>query len=126
MRKNKVLKIIKSKGWKVVINNLDFRRQAPELWYEYTDIPILRIEKDGKYIELTVYGEIRIFGKRENTRFIYNFGKPDGELTYYLRRHGEWWNNNWFEIDENGSSYEYFEEPFFSLDDAVKELLRRL
>ena len=126
MNKRELERELKKAGWEIEINNVDFRRQDAVFWYDYDgNPPIIRITKGNNYIELVATGEIRIFGKRDGTCFVFKGGNPDGEPTYYLRKHGRWENNNWFEIDENGSSYKTFEEAFYTLDDAVKELIRR-
>jgi hypothetical protein len=120
------METIKGKGWNVEVDNIDFRKQDATLWFGFdSENPILQVSKGEHVIQLIATGEIRIYGKR-NKHFIYKGGNPDGELTYYLRRYGNWQNNNWFEVNHDGSSYETFETPFYLLNEAVQELLSRL
>jgi len=121
-----LFKEIKAKGWSVDVDNIDFRRQDATLWYGFdSSTPILQVSKGEHIIQLIAVGDIRIYGERK-ARFIYKGGKPLGELTYYLRKYGSWENNNWLEVSADGSSYETFETPFYTLDDAVSEFLSRL
>ena len=137
MNRKQLLKEIKKKGWNIDVDNIDFRRQDATLWYGFDGVPpILVISKEkrskGKrIIELIATGDIRIYGKRK-AHFIFQGGKPDGELTYHLRKNGRWENNNWFEIGEvtiennHSTSYESCDTVFYTLNDAVQELLSRL
>ncbi len=126
LNKAKLVREIKAKGWSVDVDNIDFRKQDATLWFGFdSENPILQISKGEHTIQLIATGDIRIYGKR-NARFVYKGGKPDGKLTPYLRKHGNWENNNWFEVNYDGSSYDSFEEPFYVLNDAVHELLKRL
>jgi len=86
----------KGKGWKIEENNLDFRRQDCTLWYN-TDT-VVSLSKEGFWAEIIPSGDIRIYGKKDSTEFVYKGGNPRGELTNYLRKNGEWENNNWFEV----------------------------
>jgi hypothetical protein len=120
------MEIIKGKGWNVEVDNIDFRIQDATLWFGFdSENPILQVSKGEHVIQLIATGDIRIYG-RKNAHFIYRHGKPDGKLTYYLRRYGNWENNNWFEVNHDGSSYETFETPFYTLNEAVQELISRL
>ena len=123
MNKNELYKKLRKYGWEVTIDNIDFRRQAPELWHGYDHDIILEARKGRHIVQIVVTGEIRIYSKRRH--FIYKGGKPDGELTYYLRKYGEWENNNWFEVNMDRSSYEFFEIPHYTLNEAVEDLLKR-
>jgi len=125
MNRKQLLKEIKGKGWNIDVDNIDFRKQDATLWYGFDTEPILQVSKGKHKIELVATGDIRIYGKR-NAHFIYRGGNPDGELTYYLRKYGRWENNNWLEVSADGSSYETFETPFYTLNDAVQEFLSRL
>jgi hypothetical protein len=126
MNRKQLFREIRKKGWSIDVDNIDFRIQDATLWYGFdSENPILQVSKGNHTIQLIATGDIRIYGKR-NAHFIYEGGKPDGELTPYLRKYGSWQNNNWFEINDDGSSYETEETPFHLLDDAVKELLSRL
>jgi len=77
---------------------------------------------------LIAVGDVRIRGSRGKAYFEYDddTGEEKGNLTPYLRKFGEWENNNWFEVNTNGSSYEELEEPYYTLDSAVNELLSRI
>ena len=126
MNQRELVREIRKRGWNIDHNNIDFRRQDVTLWYGFDgEEPILIVSKDNHVIRLIATGDIRIYGER-NAHFVFKGGNPDGELTHYLRKHGSWENNNWFEIDQDGSSYETFETPFYTLNDAVEELLSRL
>jgi len=50
--------------------------------------------------------------------------KEDLPDIYANSENGE--NNNWFEVNTDGSSYEELEEPYYTLDSAVNELLSRI
>jgi hypothetical protein len=126
MNKRRLMKVIKARGWRVDVDNVDLRRQDATLWFGFdSENPILQVSKGEHVIQLIATGDIRIYGKR-NARFVYRDGKPEGKLTYYLRRYGDWENNNWFEVNDDGSSYITAETPFHFLNDALKELLSRL
>jgi hypothetical protein len=126
MNRKQLLREIKMKGWNIDVDNIDFHIQDATLWYDFnSENPILQVSKEKHIIQLIATGDIRVYGER-NAHFIYKGGKPDGKLTSYLRKHGTWENNNWFEINDDGSSYETFETPFYTLNDAVQHLLSKL
>jgi len=126
MNRKQLFREIRRKGWNIDVDNVDFHIQDVTLWYDFdSENPILQVSKEKHTIQLIATGDIRIYGKR-NAHFIYKGGKPDGDLTCYLRKHGNWENNNWFEINDDGSSYETFETPFYTLNDVLQELLSRL
>ena len=125
MNRKQLLKEIKKKGWNIDVDNIDFRRQDATLWYGFDETPILQVSKGRRIIQLIACGDIRIYGKGK-AHFIFQGGKPDGKLTYNLRKYGRWEDNNWFEVNSDGSSYETFEKAFYTLNDAVQELLSRL
>lgn len=124
INKRSFLRTVKGKGWTVVKTNADFRTQDCTLYWNVE--PVISLEKDGHRMELLAVGDIIIYGKRERNHFVYKGGNPSGKLTSYLRANGLWENNNWFEINQDGSSYQTFETPFYILDEAVGELLSRL
>lgn len=125
MNQTQLLKAIREKRWTIDVDNIDFRRQDVTLWFGFDgEDPVLQVSKANRIIRIIATGDIRIIGER--THFIFKGGKPDGELTSYLRKHGRWENNNWFEVDADGSSHDTFETPFYTLNDAVEELLARL
>ncbi len=126
MRKKQLFNQIRKKGWNIDVDNIDLRRKDATLWYGFdSENPILQISKEERTIQLIATGDIRIYGKR-NAHFIFKGEKPEGKLTPYLRKHGTWENNNWLEINDNGSSYKTFETSFFNLTDAIRELLSKL
>lgn len=125
MDRKRLFKILRARGWNVDIDNIDFRKQDVTLWYDFdSENPILQVSRNKDIVQLIAAGDIRITSERKC--FIYKGGKPQGELTHYLRKHGEWGNNNWFEVNMNGSSYESFEEPYYDLEDAITNLLARI
>ena len=124
MRKRSLIKNIKKHGYKIIENHVDNRIQDSINWYWTNSEPILAIEKNGHRLELICAGDIRIYTERKS--FIYKGGNPDGILTSYIKKHGRWENNNWFEINENGSSYNDFEDPYFDMDTALDAMLSRM
>jgi len=86
-------------GWELTVKP-DFRRQDSTLYYE--DSLAIEVKKGPYTVQVEAVGDIRIYGKRdshgEHRHFVFKGGKPSGELTYYLRKHGQWENNNWFEV----------------------------
>jgi hypothetical protein len=129
MNKKQLLREVEKHGWKVEIDNIDFRKKDAVLWRGFdSENPILQVSKGKHIIQLIAVGDIRIYGKRRNTYFEYDdeSGQEKGRLTRHLRKFGEWENNNWFEVNTDGSSYEELEEPYYTLDSAVNELLSRI
>jgi hypothetical protein len=129
VNRKQLFREIRKKGWSIDVDNIDFRKKDATLWRGFdSDNPILRISKGKHFIELIAVGDVRIRGRREKTYFKYDddTGEEKGNLTPYLRKFGEWENNNWFEVNSDGSSYEEFEEPYYSLDSAVSDLLSRI
>jgi hypothetical protein len=126
VNRKQLFREIRKEGWNIDVDNIDFRIQDVTLWYGFdSETPLLQVSKGKHTIQLIATGDIRIYGKR-NSHFVYKHRRTDGKLTPYLRKYGSWENNNWFEINDDGSSYETFETPFYALNGAVQELLSRL
>jgi len=130
MNKKKLLKMITEKGYFVNVNNIDFRNKDCTNYYDCEN-PILKatsLNKEKKTVELLCVGDIRIYGKTKG--FVYKGGNPDGKLTNYLKKHGEWENNNWFEIEDNNDSKnpmgEIGGDVFYDIDSAVTNFVGRL
>lgn len=124
MNKKDFLRLVKEKGWTTEHYDIDFRSQDAVL--NWNKDVMLKLTKDNKVIYLIVTGQIRIYGKRTGTEFVFK-GKSrvSGTLTPYLRKHGYWENNNWFEV--------HFDEHWgdggtvgHSLIDAIDEVIEHL
>ena len=126
--KRMVVRKIRKLGYKILINNLDFRAKDSVLWwdYDYTN-PILLVENEKYRITLVAVGDIRIYGKNEENYFEYN-GNWRGELTYYLRKTGRWENGNWFEVEIFDKENKEYYEPIieFDLEEIVNILLKNI
>ena len=125
MTKSDFIKEVAKRNWKITELNADFRVQDCTEYYNLGFCgALVRVEKEEDYIEIIVTGEIRI--NTPNRTFLYKGGNPLGELTPHLKKKGVWENNNWFEINENGSSISDFEEVHYDLDSACIGLLQRI
>jgi hypothetical protein len=115
-------------GWTLTVKP-DFRRRDCTLYYE--DNLAIEAKKGNRTVQVTAEGDIRIYGKRTNIRtwltsyFVYKGGKPSGKLTYYLRTHGRWENNNWFEftVFKKGKSIDYDSNVEYTILEAARHLL---
>jgi len=126
MRKREFFKKLRKCGYKIEVDNLDFRKRYPELYYNSPPV-LLRIRKENICIELIVAGEICVYTDR--LYFRCKGGKPDtnvknGKLTYYLRKHGEWEESNWFEVHVYRNGEEVY-EPYIchTLNNACTYIL---
>lgn len=126
MNKKELLRVIKKYGWNIETYDIDFRLQDSIL--NYNKNVMLKLTKDENVIYLFVTGQIRIYGKRGGTEFVYKGGgNARGELTSYLRKHGNWENNNWFEVFDS-EDWQTSGDVYYYLDDAldvVIELMER-
>jgi hypothetical protein len=126
MNRKTLQKELKGKGYIINVNNVDFRVQDCTNYFNEGN-PILKVsslDKDKKTFELLCVGDIRIYSKKKS--FVYKGGNPDGKLTRYLKKNGEWENNNWFEITENGECDLSGGDVFYDIDSAVTNFLGRL
>jgi hypothetical protein len=129
MKKSELFRRIEKLGWKVKQEDIDFRVQDSTLWFKNSayDEPLITATKRGRdTLYIVVAGDIRINGKRDNTRFVFKGGNPLGEPTYYLRQHGNWENNNWFEVGTNEDLCNMGTDIAYTVDDAVQSLLQRM
>lgn len=119
------IKLIKSNGWEVLEDNTDFRKQDSVLWrgYDGCNKSVFRIKKDALEISIIAIGDIYITTK--NKQFSYRHDRDNGELTYYLRNHGDWINNNWFEVTDNRESYDFNPISYY-LSDALDDLMEAI
>ena len=125
--KKEFQELIKDFGWKIDTYNMDFGTEACELYYDWEN-PLLEISKGEQYIRVMVIGDIRIYGKRD-ALFEYRGGKAKGELTYWLRKNGQWENNNWFEIfytDESGVEDSSIDDVYFHISEVAWDILHKI
>jgi hypothetical protein len=120
MNRKEMLKRLKKNNCEILDDFVDFRIQDSTNWYDSDTI--LSVKKDDKIYSLSAVGQIRIYTK--NKHFVFKGGKPDGELNNYIKKNGEWENNNWFEITENGTAD--LGDVFYELDNAVENLIERM
>ena len=128
-------KRVENYGWKLTVKP-DFRRQDAVLYYE--DNLAIEAKKGDWTIQAEAIGDIRIYGNSEsdkhgymptnNAFFIFKGGKPAGKLTNYLRKHGRWENNNWFEIFvfKNGKQQDFFSDVSLTLNELVDDFAEAL
>lgn len=121
IRKKLFLDVVKHRGWNVEVYDIDFRKDDCLLNYG-KDI-MLKLTKDDKVIYLLVTGQIRVYGKRDGTEFVYRGkGYVRGVLTPYLRKYGNWENNNWFEVFYS-EDWNFGGSVHYSLREAVDEII---
>ena len=118
-------KEVEKLGWTLTVKP-DFRRRDCVLYYE--DSLAIEAKKGNTIVQVEAIGEIRIYGKRNRTRFVFKYGKPDGELTAYLRKCGQWENNNWFEfiVYKDGKSTDYYRDVEYTILEAARQFLEML
>ena len=120
MDNKKFVAEILKKGCKIERNILDFRTQDCTDWWD-AENPLLVVSCGKRKISLICVGDIRIYAKRKEMEFIYKGGaKHWGKLTPYLKKHGLWENNNWFEVIDTAI---YEPSIFYNLDDAAMHII---
>lgn len=118
-----MMKRIKNAGYKIINDNIDFRKQDCTDWYDCDIVlSIQSLDKKRRRFDILAVGDIKIYTK--NNHFVFKGGKPSGELTTYLKKNGDWENNNWFEITENGEAD--MGDVFYELDSVIENLLERI
>jgi hypothetical protein len=124
--RKKLLKAeVEKLGWKLTVYP-DFRRQSVDL---YTDETIIEATKQDYRVYVEAQGDVVVWSKRKV--YEYKSGRnPIGKLTRHLRKHGEWFNNNWFEVmvvKDKEVQTEWMNrligEVAFNVDDAVELFL---
>jgi hypothetical protein len=137
VNKKQFVQAINKLGWKVT-KTADFRIKEVTLHYS-EGVCLEVISPDDQYmVQAVEEGDILIVGKCDINgnclEFEYKGGSRHfGELSYYLRKTGDWMNNNWFStlIAKRNESFGYFESitsPFncditYNLDDAAQSVL---
>ncbi|MFA5406877.1 MAG: hypothetical protein WC307_05990 [Candidatus Nanoarchaeia archaeon] len=119
-------------GWEVTAWRVHPKLETSIEYFEYGGETILTVKTTHKnkpyHMSLLVTGDIYIVDPKDDTKYFkkkYD-GKASGELTKKLLNHGTYESNNWFEINENGSSYQTCEEVAIDIDDAIALLLDRV
>jgi hypothetical protein len=111
-----------ARGYKIVENKMDFRIQDCTEWYWTNSEPILAVAKTGcPRLEIVCVGDLRIYGRRKH--FVFRGGNPDGQLTRWIKEHGDWENNNWFEVHVVTGEEVWEEDIHYELNEAVETLL---
>lgn len=107
----------------------DQEKQDVTLYANDSYVPLVQFRKDRRLVEVLPVGTVRVTRKTDKKTFSNHNDDIPPEVLEDVVAHDdayEWENNNWFEVNTDGSSYKGMEEPFDRADDAIQEALTRL
>lgn len=120
---NNNLKDVGKYGYHIIENNTDFRKQDSILYrgLDGFNKSVLTVKQGDRIVSIIAVGDIYINSKKKS--FSYRHDRDNGELTYHLRKYGDWVNNNWFEVIDTDELDGMNNPVSYYLNDAIEDLI---